>query len=476
MSDLQAGALPQRIHMVGIGGSGLSAIARVLAARGHVVSGSDVRDSAILRELSALGIKTFISHAAEQVNGAELVVISSAIPEGNPEIQAAQRAGIPVIKRAPLLGQMMAGSYGIAIAGTHGKTTTAAMISVILERLGLSPTFIVGGIIAELGTNAQAGAGQHFVIEADEYDRTFYGLEPRIAVITNIEMDHPDCYRDIEELRAAFGVFLDRVSRDGHIVACADSPELMRLLGTRDWAAPHIVTYGQALTSIDRRANQDLSPTAQFVVKNIAPNARGGVDFQVYQGSSVWEQCSLAIPGAHNALNATATLIVADLLGLERRGTVQALAGFRGALRRFELKGEHAGVLVIDDYAHHPTQVRATLAAARQRYPGRRIWAVFQPHTFSRTRALLGELATCFGAADEVIITDVYAARAHERAIISPEELASVIQHSRVQHIGAVDDVVSYLLGRLREGDVLLTLGAGDEYLIGERVLALLAR
>lgn len=455
------GNLPRHIHLVGIGGSGLSAIARVLAARGHIVSGSDVRDSPLLRELNAQGIRTYVGHAAEQVYGAELVVISSAIPEDNPEIQAARRLGLPVVKRAPLLGRLMSDSYGIAVAGTHGKTTTAAMIAVILERLDLAPTFIVGGIIAELGTNARAGSGPHFVIEADEYDRTFHGLAPRIAVLTHLEMDHPDCYRDIEDLRGAFGRFLERVPEDGAIVACADSPELRRLLDTCGGAGRHVVTYG-------------LDSRAQFLVKEVSPNARGGVDFQVHGEDGTWETCSLIVPGVHNALNATAALIVADLLGLERGGVLQALARFRGVLRRFELKGERAGISVLDDYAHHPTQVRATLAAARQRYPGRRIWAVFQPHTFSRTRALLGELATCFEDADEVIITDIYAARAHERPVISADEVVAAIRHPRVRHIGALDDVVRYVLERLSPGDVLLTLGAGDEHLIGERVLALL--
>jgi len=457
-----AGDLPRRIHLVGIGGSGLSAIARVLAAWGHSVSGSDMRDSSLLGELNALGIRTYVGHAAEHVQGAELVVVSSAIPESNPEVQAAQRMGIPVVKRAPLLGRMMAGRYGIAVAGTHGKTTTTAMIAVILERLGLAPTFIVGGIIAELGTNAQAGSGPHFVIEADEYDRTFHGLAPRIAVLTHLEMDHPDCYRDMEDLRAAFGRFVERVPEEGAIVACADSPELRRLLAARVGPGPRVVTYGR-------------DPGAQFRIHELSPNARGGLDFRVYRGDGAWEACSLAVPGAHNALNATAALIVADLLGLEREGALRALAGFRGVLRRFELKGECAGISVVDDYAHHPTQVRATLAAARQRYPGRRIWAVFQPHTFSRTRALLGELATCFDEADEVIITAIYAARAHERPVIGAEELVAAIRHPRVRHIGALDDVVRYLMERLLPGDVLLTLGAGDGYLVGERVLALLA-
>jgi UDP-N-acetylmuramate--alanine ligase len=455
--------LPQHIHIVGIGGIGFSAIARVLAQWGYTVTGSDLHASSLTQELNALGIKTYVGHAPEQVRGADLVAISSAVPANNPEVQAAQAAGIPVIKRHTLLGEMMSGRYGIAIAGTHGKTTTSAMMTVILQRLGYAPTFIVGGIIVELGTNAATGAGPHFVIEADEYDRTFHGLQPQIAVVTNVEMDHPDCYRDIAEMREAFSTFLDRVPQDGYIVACADSPDLMRVLRGPDGTLPRLVTYG-------------LAAEAHYRVQDILPNARGGVDYGVYYEDALWGTFSLAIPGCHNALNATAALIVAHLVGADRRAAGQVLADFRGVLRRFEIKGEGRGVLVVDDYAHHPTEIRATLAAARARYPQRCIWAVWQPHTFSRVEALLDEFSACFADADHVIVTDIYAARAREKATISADSLATRIQHQDVRHIGALDEVVSYLVAELRAGDVLLTLGAGDGYLIGERVLEQLAR
>ena len=459
----EAAQLPHRIHLVGVGGTGLSAIARVLATWGHEVSGSDLNDSPIMRELQKVGITTYIGHSAVQVNGAELVVMSSAIPESNPEVQAARAAGIPVIKRQQLLGNMMAGSFGIAVAGTHGKTTTTAMISVVLERLGLSPTFIVGGVVADLGTNAQAGGGKHFVIEADEYDRAFHGLQPQVAVVTNIEMDHPDCYQDIADMRAAFDTFLQRVPKDGHIVACADSVELMRVIAGRMAGGPHILTYGA-------------SPAAQFVVGSFAPNGQGGIDCLVARGGRTGCSLSLAVPGVHNALNGAAAIIVAHLLGLERAEVARVLSGYHGTLRRFEVKGQRGGITVVDDYAHHPTQVRATLASARMRYPGRRIWAVFQPHTYSRTRALLAELSACFGDADEVIITDVYPARSREVATVSGAELTRAVRHPCVQHIGSLDAVEVHLLAHLRAGDVLLTLGAGDGYLVGERVLERLAR
>ena len=470
MSRSGTGSLPRRIHMVGIGGIGLSAIARVLAGRGHIVSGSDLRASTITRDLNSLGIETHVGHLAEQVAGAELVVISSAIPEENVEVRAARAAGIPVVKRQQLLGPMMAGSYGIAVAGTHGKTTTAAMLAVVLERLGYSPTFAVGGIIAELGTNAQAGSGRYsvphtgyFVIEADEYDRTFHGMRPHVAVVTNVEMDHPDCYGSIEDVRSAFGIFLGLVPDEGHIVACADSPELMRVLNEREGGLGKVMTYG-------------LSPDADYVISDVKPELDGGVAFKVVRAGRTWGTFLLVVPGLHNALNATAALIVAGLLGVDPKDAGAVLSRFRGVQRRFEIKGEVGGVLVIDDYAHHPTQVRATLAAARQRYPGRRIWAVFQPHTFSRTRALLEEFATCFAGADQVIVTDIYAARLHEKPTIDAESLVEAIQHDKVRHISELDQVVRHLVRELCQGDVVLTLGAGDCYLISERVLAELAR
>ncbi|NLG48615.1 MAG: UDP-N-acetylmuramate--L-alanine ligase [Chloroflexi bacterium] len=455
--------LPRHIHLVGIGGIGLSAIARVLAAWGYQVSGSDQRASAITQELNQQGIVTYVGHAGTQVADAELVVISSAVPETNAEVQAARAAGIPVIKRQQLLGLMMADSVGVAVAGTHGKTTTTAMLSVMLTRLNLSPTFIVGGIVSELGTNAQAGKGPHFVIEADEYDRMFHGLRPRIAVVTNLEMDHPDCYPTMADYRQAFATFLERVPADGQIVACVDGSELAALLRERDHRGPRALTYG-------------ISPEAEYQVRDVAANARGGVDFCVVREGQLWGSFTLSVPGRHNALNATAALLVAECLGIDRASAGQALAEYRGVLRRFEVKGERQGVVVVDDYAHHPTEIRATLAAARARYPGRRLWAVWQPHTYSRTEALLNEFRSCFADADQVIITDIYAARAREQATIHGEALAVAIDHAHVRYLGSLERVVETLGNELCSGDVLITLGAGDGYLIGERILVKLGK
>jgi UDP-N-acetylmuramate--alanine ligase len=457
------GPLPHHVHLVGIGGAGLSAVARVLAMRGHRVTGSDLTASPITRALNDLGVVTHVGHAAEYVGGAELVVASSAIPEGNPELVAARAAGIPVVRRQQLMPRLLAGRVGVAVAGTHGKTTTAAMLAVILERLGLSPSFVVGGVIADLGTNAGAGAGPHFVIEADEYDGMFLGLDPQVAVVTNVEMDHPDCYPDLDAVRQAFGRFLERVVPDGTIIACGDSAELARLLAERGPGGAHVVTYG-------------LGASNDYRVHSVQPTVEGGIRFGVARGDEAWGAFRLSVPGVHNALNATAALLVAERLGVGRHEAGEVLSGFRGALRRFQVKGERGGITIIDDYAHHPTEIRATLAAARGRYDGRRIWAVWEPHTFSRVEALLGEFGACFGDADRVIVTDVYAARSRERATIQPETIVASIKHPNAHYVGGMEQVVAYLLERLERGDVLLTLGAGDGYRIGEGVLARLAR
>lgn len=463
MASSDISTLPHHVHLVGIGGAGLSAIARVLAMRGHRVTGSDLAASPITRALNELGIATHVGHAAQNVRGAGVVVASSAIPDTNPELVAARASGIPVLRRQELMPRLMAGSIGVAVSGTHGKTTTSAMLAVILERLGYSPSYIVGGVIADLGTNARAGSGPHFVIEADEYGGMFLGLSPQVAVVTNIEMDHPDCYPTLGAMRAAFGRFLERVAADGTIIACGDSPEVSRLLSERGAGGARVLTYGVG-------AGRD------YRLEAVGATPDGGMAFEIVRGDAPWGTFRLAVPGVHNALNATAAVVAALQLGVEPCEAGSVLTGFRGALRRFEVKGERGGITVIDDYAHHPTEIRATLSAARGRYGDRRIWAVWEPHTFSRIEALLDAFGTCFGDADRVIVTDVYAARSRERATIHPEEIAASIEHPNAHHVGGQEQVVAYLLERLERGDVLLTLGAGDGYRIGEDVLARLAR
>ena len=448
--------LPERIHLIGIGGIGLSAIARVLVMRGHSVSGSDARSSAITDELAREGVRITIGHCEGSVAGAELVLVSSAVPAENVEVQESVRRGIPVLDRRAFLAPLLAGNRVIAVAGTHGKTTTSGMIVCALRKAGYDPGFIVGGVLQDLGTNAQAGSGEWFVIEADEYGRMFHGLNPEIAVITTIEMDHPDCYSGIDDMRSAYGEFVGRIRPGGALVACIDGPQVQRLLDEQGLEA---LGYG-------------LASQAEYRVDNVVPNSRGGVDLRVDRGGCSWAECSLYLPGVHNALNAAAALIVAEQCGIEPLVAGQALSQYKGVRRRFEVKGEAWGVTVVDDYGHHPTEIAATLAAARLRYGHRRIWAVVQPHTFSRLQALWEGFRTCLADADAVIVTDVYAARSREvHGANDAAALVQAIDHPAVRHVAESRSVEASLLEDLRPGDVLLTLGAGDGYLIGEHVL-----
>jgi UDP-N-acetylmuramate--alanine ligase len=331
------------------------------------------------------------------------------------------------------------------------------MLAVMLDGLGMAPSYIVGGVIANLGSNAGAGRGRQFVIEADEYDRAFLGLYPDVAVVTNLEMDHPDCFPTLGDMQQAFAEFLAQVKPGGYVVACGDSPALGQVLSGLDRRHVRLVTYG-------------CDGASDVWVRDIAA-VDGDTTFALWRDGEMWQHGRLAVPGAHNALNAAAALIVADICGLDVEAAAAVLETFQGTARRFQLKGEARGVTVIDDYAHHPTEVRATLAAARLRYPGRRLWAVLQPHTYSRLEALFDEFAACFDDADRVIVTDVYAARAKEQPTVRAADLVAAMRHPAVEHVAALDQVVDHLLSQLDAGDVLITLGAGDGYLIGERVL-----
>jgi UDP-N-acetylmuramate--alanine ligase len=456
------------IHFIGIGGIGLSAIAKILLEEGYLVSGSDLQLSPLTANLEALGASIYRGHAAGNVGPADLVIMSSAIRPDNPEVVAARHRGIPVIKRDQMLGRMMEGRYGIAVAGTHGKTTTTAMLAWLLTQVGLDPTFIVGGVVENLGTNAQAGQGEHFVIEADEYDYTFLGLQPRIAVVTVIEMDHPDCFRDLGEVTDAFNKFVSLVPEDGCIVGCGDEKGVRAVIGElaeseQEKGRPQVFTYG-------------LGAGMDWQAVEIRANELGGSDFVTLKERQPVGVFGLRLPGLHNVRNALAAIAVADHLRLDLAGVGTALREFRGTKRRFEHKGTAGGVIVIDDYAHHPTEIRATLAAARGRYPDSEIWAVFQPHTYSRTRALLHEFAESFGDADHVIVVDIYAAREHDDLGVSAADIVARMAHPDAHHIASLDEAIGYLLQRLKPGDVLITLGAGDGDLVGERVLASLGQ
>ncbi len=448
----------RHVHLVGIGGAGLSAIATVLLEQGYVVSGSDLRASPVTERLVRLGAAVHVGHDAANLGDAEMVVVSSAVPAGNPEVDEAQRRGIPVIKRAEWLGGMMAGRRGVAIAGTHGKTTTTAMIALILRDAGLAPTFIVGGDIRQLGTNAAAGLGDVFVIEADEYDHTFLGLRPEIAVVTVVEWDHPDCYPTPEAMVEAFRQFVQLVPPQGLLVVCGDDPGVVGVLATSRPGNASLRRYG---------LNQD----NDWRAVEVRPNTRGGYDFEVQVRRTSKGTISLAVPGTHNIKNSLAALAVADRLDVPFDRAAATLAGFAGVGRRFEVKGEVRDILVIDDYAHHPTEIRATLAAARTRYPGRPIWAVFQPHTYSRTRALLDDFAVAFGGADHVLIVDIFPAREMDDGSVNSRDIVARMEHPDARYVGPLEEAVGYLAVRLRPGDVLITLGAGDGYQVGERIL-----
>ena len=462
-----------RIHLVGIGGAGISAIARVLLGRGFRVSGSDMQANAQTAALAAEGARVFVGHDAANLGDAELLVISSAVPQSNPEWAAARQRGLPVLKRADLLGQLMRGAIGIAVAGTHGKTTTTGMIAHILLEAGLDPTVILGGTLPELDNNSPApngryGAGPHFVIEADEYDYMFLGLRPDIAVITNVEHDHPDLFPTAEAYRAAFRRFAELLPDEGRLIVCADDTGAVELLDELGPAGLSVTTYG--LGDLPR------AETPNVRALDPRPNQLGGSDFIVEVDGRTIGLARLRLPGLHNVRNALAAIIVGLDLHLDFARVCRALAGFGGVQRRFQLVGEVGGVTVIDDYAHHPTEIRATLAAARQRYPGRRLWAVWQPHTYSRTRLLADEFARSFDIADRVIALDIYRSREAEDPDVSAADVVGRMSHPQAVHIPDQRAAADYLLERVNPGDVILTLGAGDGDAVGRWLLDELPR
>ena len=444
------------VHLVGIGGIGLSAIARVLHGWGYRVSGSDAQPSALTRALAAEGIIVYAQHEAGQVLGADVVVISSAVPEDNPEVIEAKRQGLPVVKRERFLGELTRGKTTIAVAGTHGKTTTSAMIAWTLTQAGLDPTFIVGGVLQNLGSNARAGAGSLFVIEADEYDRTFLGLRPDVAVITALEHDHPDCYPTFAEMLAAFRQFVERVTPGGLLIVWGEDKEGKTVADHPPGRGCRVETYG---------LEQVWDWWAQGV------HLGNSAAFEVWREGKHLGTCALQVPGRHNVLNALAALAASSEVGVDFSSAAAALTRFRGTQRRFEVKGQAAGVTVVDDYAHHPTEIRVTLSAARLKYPGRALWAVFQPHTYSRTSALLDGFATAFDEADHVLVTGIYAARESDSLGVSGADIVNRMDHPDAQYIARLDDVVAELVEQVQPGDVVITLGAGDGYLVGERLL-----
>jgi len=443
----------RRVHCVGVAGSGMSSLALLLRARGLHVSGCDV--GAAPPALSAAGVAVARGHAPQHLDGVDLVVRSAAVRPDSPELAAAVRRGLPVLTHAQALGALMAERVGLAVAGTHGKTTTTALLAWILARAGLDPTLALGGESLDFGASGRLGSGPYLVAEADEYDRRFLELRPRLAILTNIEPDHLDYYRDLGEIVAAFRAFVDGVAADGLVVTCADAPLLDGLDLPRER-----LRYGFAAHS-------------DWLIDHYLAQPGGGCRFAARAPDGAWLELELRLSGRHNASNATAALAAARWVGVEPDVARAALADFRGTRRRFEHKGARDGVLVVDDYAHHPTELRATLAAARAAHPGR-IVAVFQPHTTHRTAALLGDFAAAFGDADCVLLLPIYQppGRESDPAAVRSEDLARAMAVAAVEVADSLDDALARLRHTARAGDLVLTLGAGDVFLVGERLLA----
>jgi UDP-N-acetylmuramate--alanine ligase len=452
----------QRIHFVGIGGIGMSGIAEVLLNLGYKISGSDLKNSSVTQRLAGLGATIFEGHAAENIAGAEVVVTSSAVVPENPEVVEAHNIHTPVIPRAEMLAELMRLKYGIAIAGMHGKTTTTSMVAAVLAAGGLDPTVVVGGRVDALGSNARIGKSEYLVAEADESDRSFLKLSPVLSVVTNIDREHMDCYRNMRDVKKAFLDFMDRVPFYGVVVVCNDDAPLRKLF-------PQIrrrtVTYG----------------------------TRRGSDFQIKQGKSTFESAEqqpishfrvtygerdlgefrLHVPGAHNVLNATAAIAVGIGLDIKTDDIRSALENFRGVDRRFQLRGKAVGISVIDDYGHHPTEIRATLAAARQCGFGK-IHVIFQPHRYTRTRDLMDEFATAFQDADSLAVLDIYAAGEAPIEGITGEALASHIREKGKQaasYASSFADAVALAVAAAQPGDMILTLGAGSVSQLGPMIL-----
>jgi UDP-N-acetylmuramate--alanine ligase len=459
---LAAGDPDLRVHLIGIGGAGLSAIASALLEMGMSVSGSDLRASPVTEHLADHSARIFEGQTSANIDELsneqrpDVVLVSSAVPASNPEFAAARAAALPTVKRDQFLPALLAKRRLIAVAGSHGKSTTTSMIISVLREAGLDPGFIVGADLPGLG-NASAGTSDLFVIEADEYDHMFLGLSPMVAVITNVEWDHPDCYPTPASFRRAFMQFVDHVDRNGLIVSCIDDAGAETIRAYAPTRGPKWVTYGLDDTA-DLRAIRSISASGKNEADLIWWNAPAG-------------RLRLSVPGAHNIRNALAALLVSSWCDVPLESSLRGLAAYTGVGRRFEQMGSAGGVLVFDDYAHHPTEIVATLSAARQRYPNRKIWAVFQPHTFSRTERMLYRMGDSFADADEVIVTDIYAAREAKDDRVTASELVAASLHPSIRHIGELDAASEYLLKHAAPGDIVITLGAGDVNRVGERLL-----
>jgi len=445
--------IPEKIHFIGIGGAGMSGLARVLLELGFVVRGSDISKTAVTERLQAQGATIYTEHAGANIGDAELVVYSTAISAENSEMLAAREKGVPVIHRADLLGLLMKRQKGLAVAGAHGKTTTSAMLALVLEKCKLDPTVLIGGELTDIGGNAKFGRGAFLVAEADESDRSFLNLWPHLAIITNIEDDHLDHYGSIEAIVNAFRLFIKKIPADGTAVLCFDDEQVREIASD---CGGQVVSY-----ALD-------NPTADYTMQDIRVEADGSTGEVFYQQKHLG-QVRLVVPGRHNLSNALSVVAAGLNIGLSFSELVASLQHFKGAGRRYQLVGREKGITVVDDYAHHPTEIAATLRAARQVHPGRVI-AVFQPHRYTRTKLLSQRFGGCFTDADVVVINDIYSAGETPIAGVSAQLIVDAIhanKGARPLQLAAGEATVAYLTEVLRAGDLVLTMGAGDVWQTG---------
>ena len=452
----------QHAHFIGIGGIGMSGIAEILLSLGMKVSGSDLRRGPVTDRLGQLGATIYEGHDAANVAGATVVITSSAVSATNPEVVEAHARKIQVIQRAEMLAELMRLKYGIAIAGMHGKTTTTSMVASVLAAGGLDPTVVVGGRVDALGSNARLGTTQYLVAEADESDRSFLKLSPILAVVTNLDREHMDCYRDMADVERAYLDFMDKVPFYGAVTACIDNSQLAAILPR---ARRRVFTYGTA-------------PEADFRLEFLVAGASLAGEtrfarFQVQTTAGMLGPFELHVPGRHNVLNATAAVAIAHQLGVPSKEIAEGLNRFRGVDRRFQLRGHARGITVVDDYGHHPTEIRATLAAARE-CGHKRIHVVFQPHRYTRTKDLMDEFAGAFTDADTVTVLPIYAASEEPIPGVKAENLVSRIQGPMVHFAPDFASAIQHVCGEAREGDLVLTLGAGNVSQLAPRILAAL--
>jgi len=452
----------QHIHFVGIGGIGMSGIAEVLANLGFRVSGSDQKKSEVTDRLEALGVEVTEGHAAENVGDAHVVVRSTAVRDDNPEITEARRQSIPVIPRAEMLAELMRMKpYTVAVAGSHGKTTTTSMVATVLGTAGLDPTFVVGGIVRSYRSNARLGKSELMVVEADESDRSFLMLTPMIAVVTNIDREHMDYYHDMEDVRKCFADFVNKVPFYGAAVLCLDDPHVQAVIPKVERRR---ITYG-------------MSAQADISAHEITYDQSFGSSFTVWRGIDVLGRVNLRVPGKHNVYNSLGAIAVGLELDVPFEKIAEALGEFTGADRRFQFKGDEKGITVVDDYGHHPTEIKATLSAARIGAPNRRIVVLFQPHRYTRTNDLMDEFASAFNNADVLMVTDIYAASETPIEGVNAEILTGRIKsygHKNAEYIGDLGGSAEKLADIVREGDLVITLGAGSVHRAGDQLLALL--